>query len=193
MNHSELVDLFKKNKVLLIIMTCSFVVLMGSSYAWYNVSVNSDKEHTIKAGTMELLLQDNKDSVTLLKAIPQTDEEGMQNEAYKFTVTNTGSINSRYSIYLEDIDLTTGSARMKDSVLKYSLHTTSGLIKTGYLSSLENISGKRSLTSGELEPKASTSYSLRIWIAEEATSEIAGEEFMAKLSIEGRQVNQPMD
>ena len=65
MDSGEIIDLFKENKILLGIITLSFVVLLGSSYAWYNVTIASDKKYTIKAGTMELLLQDHKDNVTL--------------------------------------------------------------------------------------------------------------------------------
>ena len=193
MDSGEIIDLFKENKILLGIITLSFVVLLGSSYAWYNVTIASDKKYTIKAGTMELLLQDHKDNVTLVNAVPQKDEIGIKNKAYTFTVTNTGSINSRYSVYLEDIDLTVGTSRMSDHVLKYALNTGDLSVHNGYLSSLENISGKRKLVSGELNPNASVTYSLRIWIAEEATSEISGQEFITKLSIEGRQVNQPVE
>lgn len=82
---------------------------------------------------------------------------------------------------------------MSDHVLKYALNTGDLSVHNGYLSSLENISGKRKLVSGELKPNASVTYSLRIWIAEEATSEISGQEFITKLSIEGRQVNQPVE
>lgn len=193
MNGEEIIDLFKKNKALLIIVAFSFVVLVGSSYAWYTITLSSDKEHTIKAGTMELLLQDHKDNVTLVNAVPQTDEAGMKNASYNFTVTNTGSISSRYSVYLEDTNLTVGTSRMSDSVLKYALNTGDISVNKGYLSSLDNISGKRKLVSGELEPNASVTYNLRIWIAEEATSEISGQEFITKLSIEGKQLNQPVE
>lgn len=176
------------NKLLVLIICLSFVVLMGGSYAWYTINVESNKVHTMRAGTLELKLKGKDENVILEKAVPQTDKEGLNNSPYNFTITNTGSLSSRYNIYLEDIALESGATRLSDSTIKYNL--SDGIEnKTSYLSDLQNISGKRLLISGTLAPNESITYDFRVWLAEEVTSEVESEEFLATIKIEGGQTN----
>ena len=98
----------------------------------------------------------------------------------------------RSNVYLEDISLSSGATRLSDSVIKYNLANDKEN-NTQYLNSLQNISGKRLLITGTLKPEESITYDLRLWLAEEATSEIAGEEFIAKITIEGGQTNRPIE
>ena len=187
MDNEELKKLFKDNSVLIAIIMLSCIVLIGSSYAWYKISIDSSKTTTIVAGNLELSLEE-KNEVTLVNAIPQSDDKGMQNESFNFKVSNTGSVDSKFKIYLDDTPLSSGT-RISDSVIKYSI--TGGTTSTGAKYMNSNYVGKRrEIASGTLKAGESADYQLRIWIAEEATVEISGQNFLAKIGIEGNQFNE---
>ncbi len=67
------------NKILIMIIGLSCVVLMGGSYAWYTINVESNKVHTMKVGTLELELKGKEEQVIINKAVPQKDSEGIKN------------------------------------------------------------------------------------------------------------------
>ncbi|MCI8548305.1 MAG: hypothetical protein HFJ38_05385 [Bacilli bacterium] len=192
MDFENMKKIVSTNKILIMIIGLSCVVLMGGSYAWYTINVESNKVHTMKVGTLELELKGKEEQVIINKAVPQKDSEGIKNTPYHFTVTNTGNLSTKYNVYLEDISLSSGATRLSDSVIKYNLANDKEN-NTQYLNSLQNISGKRLLITGTLKPEESITYDLRLWLAEEATSEIAGEEFIAKITIEGGQTNRPIE
>ena len=187
MNRKEWNDFFKSNKVLILLILLSSVVLVGSSYAWYTLSITSDKTHTLTAGTLSLELGEQDTTINLVNAVPQTDKEGLKNEAYTFTITNNGTLSSNYAVYLDDVDLTTGNSRMSDSVIKYNLVRNDVSLGTTYLNSLTNTNGSRSLVTGNIDPGATITFKLSMWITEEATVDISGQEFIAKIRLEGNQ------
>lgn len=187
MNNEDIKQLFKDNSILIIIIMLACVVLIGSSYAWYKVSIDSSKTTTIVAGNLELSLEE-KNEITLANAIPQSDANGMQSESFNFKVTNTGTVDSKFKIYLDDAPLSSGT-RISDSVLKYSV--TGGSTSTGakYMNS-NYVGSRREVATGTLRAGESAEYQLRVWIAEEATTEVSGQQFLAKVGIEGGQLNE---
>ena len=195
MSNGELKDLFRKNRLLLMIVMLSCVILIGSSYAWYSLDIVSEKTTTVIVGNLELALDENSDTVTLENAVPQSDESGMKNNPYNFTITNTGDLASKYTIYLEDSMINANNVRMSDSAIKFNLSygDDDEVIVSGYLNSLLGTNGKRSLAIGELDAGEKVDYKLRIWIAEEATTEISGQEFLAKITMEATQINSTDD
>ena len=178
---------------LIVIIMLSVIVLVGSSYAWYNVSYKSNDINTITAGNLDLVLQNESGIITLTNTVPQSDSSGLTNSAYSFTVKNNGSISSKYTIYLDDD--TIDGIRMSDSNIKYNLEKNSYSTGAIGLNTLNGVSGKRKLAEGVLQAGETATYKLRVWIAESATTEIAGQQFKAKIRIDGEQtkhiVNEP--
>lgn len=180
----EYKNLLNENKAILILIALSVVTLMGSSYAWYSVTYKSDKTQSITAGSLSLTLDENSSSISLNNAVPLLDEEALESTPYNFTITNNGTLNSRYSIYLDDLDLTTSPTRLSDSLIKYNIQKNqSDDTGTKILSDQQN----RKILEGTISAGESINFALRIWIREEATTEISNQEFRAKLRIEGNQ------
>ena len=186
MNNKEIRDLFRKNRPMLVIIMLSVIVLVGSSYAWYNVSYNSEDTNTVTAGNLDLVLQNESGVITLTNTVPQSDSSGLNSSAYSFTVKNSGSISNKYTVYLDDE--TVSGNRISDSNIRYSLEKNSYSTGAIGLNTLNGVSGKRKLAEGVLQAGETATYKLRVWIAESATTEIEGQQFKAKIRIEGEQI-----
>lgn len=184
MNIEEYKSLLKENRALLILIALAVVTLMGSSYAWYSVSFKSNKEQTLTAGTLSLTLNEKTESITLTNAVPQSDEDGLENTPYNFSLTNNGTLSSSYSIYLDDLSLTASSTRLSDSFIKYNIQEKQIDTGTKILAAQKD----RKIIEGVIDAGETIDFSLRIWVSEEATASISGQEFRAKLRIEGNQV-----
>ncbi len=185
MNNKEIKELFRKNRPMLVIIMLSVIVLVGSSYAWYTVSIESKDTTTVTAGNLDLVLSDESGVINLTNTVPQSDNNGLSNAPYSFTVKNNGSISNKYYVYLDD-DAVSGT-RISDSNIRYSLEKNSYSTGAVGLNTLNGANGKRLLAEGVLQPGEVATYKLRVWVAESATTEIAGQVFKAKIRIEGEQ------
>ena len=185
----------KSKKIKLIIITSCLVLLlvMGATYAWLRLTLNGSKVNVLRAGGLELALNETSEGITLEDVVPVTDAKGLQGKEYTFTLENRGS-DSSYTIYLDDVlDIDQNgendfeeSERMSDSDIKYSLikngkTTTKVLTETG-------TNPNRVLDSGIIKKGTTNTYSLRLWIKEEAeNSSIINKIFAAKLRVEAEQ------
>ncbi len=187
----------KKNyKRIVIGLVVIIAIVLGVSYAWLTVVVYGDKGVSIiAAGSLSLELDESMtEGIKIEKAIPITDEEGKEQVGYTFSLENQGDIDSDYTIYLDDIELSAGQERMKDSHLKYQL------IRDGEEKKLELLSEtgenpNRVLETGEIAAGEKYHYTLKIWIDYDAPNEAMGKVFKGKLRIEATQkiggVNKP--
>ena len=124
-----------------------------------------------------------------------TDIDGLKTDAYTFTLQNNGNVTSNYTIYLDDASIDSADVRFDDSALKYSLKKNEGASTTALLSTLNQIV----LDSGTIEAGTTNTYSLNLWIKDEATNDdvqttkdgqTVGKVFAGKLRIEASQVKE---
>ena len=74
------------------------------------------------AGSLELELDDMMTGgISFTEAVPISNEDGLSQDGYTFTLENKGNVTSDYTIYLDDLDLAEGQNRMSDSFIKYQL------------------------------------------------------------------------
>ena len=176
-----------------------FLLVFGLSYALFTVTLNGTKKVKIKTGKIELQLLDKNNNpiystsnnvetsyeINLDNQVPVSDEEGLESTAFEFKLKNTGNLKANYTIYLDDVALETGESRIDDEYIRYSL------TKNG---SEENPRGlsSRELDKGTIEADNTTNtYTLKIWIAEDATNEAMDKVFNATLRVEGTQYVAP--
>lgn len=168
---------------LVVVMTC--IILFGTSYAWFVVNTNSQKSNELIAGNLNLTFDDTDGGeINLTGQIPVSDEEGLQTSGYTFKVKNEGNIESNYSIFLDDLDLTSGENRLDDRYVKYSLSRDNVLIKTDFLNNLNS----SILDSNMLDVDATSVYTLRLWLDEDLFDrDAANKTLKKKLRIEASQ------
>ena len=190
----------KRKKILKVVgLIGLFLIVFGLSYALFTVTLNGTKKVKIKTGKLELQLLDKNNNpiystsnnsetsyeINLDNQVPVSDEVGLDSTAFEFKLKNTGNIKASYTIYLDDVALESGEERIDDEYIRYSL------TKNGSEENPQGLSS-RELDKGVIdEDNTIYTYTLKIWIAEDATNEAMDKVFNATLRVEGTQYVAP--
>ncbi len=187
-------NFIQKHKMGVFVGVSAVLMLIGLSYAWLQLTLRGTKELTIlTAGSLELELDDTMaGGISFTEAVPVSNEEGMSQDGYTFTLENKGNVTSDYTIYLDDLGLAEGQTRMNDSFIKYQLTKDGSEVDLQLLNAIgEN--PNRVLETGTIEPKAKYTYVLKMWIDQDATNEVMETVFKGQLRIEAMQeVGKPL-
>lgn len=182
-----------KNKVSreskkLFLLAFILISIMVGSYAWLRISVVGKTENVIRAGYLDLVLDDEiSNGILLRNTVPMVDEKGLQTTAYTFVLKNRGTIASSYSIYLSDLPLEETDERMPDQSVKYSLTKNGQEVATDLLSSIRKDSD-RLLDSGTISEKQTNTYTLRVWMDKDADNSVMGTIFYGKIRVSASQM-----
>lgn len=193
----------------LIAIAVALVVIIGGSYAWLTLTLSGSKSNVIKAGTLSMTLDESTtEGITIENAVPTKDSVGEQSTAYTFKVKNNGNIPSVYSLYLNNVPndeapvdtLGNPLTLIDPTLIRYRLDkTVDGTVTNGTIRSLQTLeSSSRKIyvenadkdVDYELASDAEVTYTLRIWIDENATNTVMGQAFAAKVGIEASQIQQ---
>ena len=150
-----------KSKKFILLGAIILVLTLGLSFAWYIWSNTGDNTLRLKGGSLKLSLDEtSSNGIYLTSAIPQFDEQGLNNSAYTFKLINNSSVNVSYKLYLDDQELSSseGSVRLGDNQIKYSLVKNSSDENPLFLSSATN----RVIDEGIINSSTTISYSLKL-------------------------------
>ena len=192
----------KRKKILKVSgLVALFLLVFGLSYALFTVTLNGTKKVKLKTGKLELQLLDannnpiyitdqNSESsyaIELDNQVPVDDETGLGAEGFTFKLKNTGNVKAKYTIYLDDVALESNETRIDDQYVKYAL-TKNGTESTPALLSTTVTNNERELDKGTIDVDNTTNtYTLKIWIDEEATNAAMDKVFSATLRVVGTQ------
>ena len=130
-------------------------LLSGTSYAFYEVLYEGRTENKIEAGSFAIAFENKSNAITLENTYPMSDEEGNSKDPFRFSITNNGSLASRYQLSIEEDSKNT----LSRGYLKYSLkRNDEEITNPSTLSSLIIVEDQT------LEPSITDNYELRIWI-----------------------------
>ena len=176
-------EAIKKNKKIIIIgIAIILILLIGLAFAYLVTTLQGEKEYLVRAGTLDLVLNEGNE-LTLEKVIPIDDSEGQGLNGFSFSLVNNGSIDTDYTIYLDDIPLDEGETRMPDSAIRYSLTRNEEVIGPKNLTTMGSNPNRR-VDFGTISKDETINYTLRIWIDYDATTEEAsGKTFKGKLRV----------
>ncbi len=165
-----------------VIVVAIIASIIAVSYSMFSYSSNNRKKHTMETGTLIVNL-DEGESISLLDRYPISDSLAEKDEdAYTFTVNNTGTETANYRIYIVD-DLeayqedSCTDSKMPWNKLRYSVTKNNTLIKTAALTN-DGV-----LYTTNLASNNSDDYEIRIWIDSTAGNEVAGLHFHSKLVV----------
>ena len=180
-------EAIKKNKKIIIIgIAIILILLIAIAFAYLTTTLNGDKNYIVRAGTLDLVLNEGNE-LTLEKQIPIEDSEGQSLNGFSFSLVNNGSIDTDYTIYLDDIELSEGETRMPDSAIRYNLTKDDETFSPRNLTTMGSNPNRR-VDFGTINPDETINYTLRIWIDYDATTEEAsGKTFKGKLRVEASQ------
>lgn len=203
----------KKQGYVIVIVSIILVLILGITYAWLSISIKGKKDNSLVVGTLNLEL-DESDGISIIGSdvYPQTREEALTktNNMYKFKLTNTGNIKSRYTIYLE-IENENGKNIIPSSNIRYLIakerqtelnkdkdidcsNFNDNLISNAKRETKDGVDYNKvildsSSDGGLLSPNQTNKYVLRLWIDENASSITPGMEFISKIKIVATQTD----
>ncbi len=182
----------KKKKTLMGLLILGLVlVIVGTSYALWQLTLTQTGTNTITTGCFQLNLVDGSNGITLNEAIPITDDEGHNLDSYNFTITNTCNTEASYVINLET--LSNGPKNLKEKYLKTSLISNDEEVFLSTLKprfenldkGIEESSKAFWLFEDTLAGNSSRTFDLRIWLDENtlALDEVMNATYLGKITV----------
>ena len=174
----------KNRKVTVIIISILIVIILvlGLTFAYLRTEL-SGSEEIVKVGTLDLILDETSEGISLDNAIGISDNQGMSLEGSTFELKNNGSKAVDYIIYLDDNTIEETDTRIDDKYLKYNLNKNGEDSGASLLTSIGS-NPNRILDSGTIEGKSTNKYSLNLWITYEVDGNYSGQVFSGKLRVE---------
>ena len=180
----------------IVVLALLIVLVIGSTFAWFTLTKTSEKVNTIKAGSLNMVLNDEaSDGILLINAIPMSYQQGVATTEYTFTLTNNGS-KGDYTLSLKDEATYTNAndeqvtieadKRIADTKIRYIL-LKDGEVAEASKSMLLSEAANRVIDSGTIANGTTITYSLRIWIDSKAENEVMGQIFNARLQLDATQ------
>ena len=164
-------------------------IVIGTTFAIYENTINTNKNHIIKTGVVNFTLTESTNGIVLNNLQELTDYEGMaQEEYYEFTIKNTGDTKTDYEISLVDKPNSsyTGTI-LNEKYIKV------GLLKNNSEEIIVNLKEvNRLIDKVTLDVDKSANYKLRLWldlkdITDEAKEALVGQKIFLALKINGIQ------
>lgn len=180
-------SLRKNNKLLLVMLFALVIVLIALAVSIFSYSRAGTVGNKVTVGKLELTLTEGN-SIALNDTYPMTDDDGKKLTGFTFSLKNTGSTASTYSIYLDDVSVDSGDTRLNDKYIKYSFTKDSVVGDTNSLLTLGN-NGERVLDTGTIAKDTTINYNLKLWVTSDIDADIGGQVWKGKLRIEGEQVH----
>ena len=179
----------KKNKKATVIIISIFIVLILAiliSYAYFRTEL-SGSDQVVKVGTLDLILDETSEGITLENAIGLSDNKGMSLDGSTFELRNNGNKTVEYTIYLDDNTISDTDTRIDDKYLKYNLNKNGEDSVPNALTSIGS-NPNRVLDTGTIDGGVTNKYSLKLWITDEVDGNYSGQVFSGKLRVEVSQV-----
>ena len=155
------------------------ICIIGVSFAWFRLYLSQTENNTIASRTcFNTTLTEDTSKISLTDAFPISDEDGLKQTPFTFTIKN--NCNSYVKLYIT-IDSTyresTDTSYLKDNYMKVNISpegtTTSKSVILGSqtLTDLENNRKGYIIVSTGLKANEEKSYDLRIWMDSAVTTE----------------------
>ena len=179
MNHELNIDNKKKRLKLYYGLLITVLCIIGVSFAWFRLYLSQSEDNTLASRTcFNTTLTEDTSKISLTDAFPITDEDGLKQTPFTFTIKN--NCNSYVKVYIT-IDSTyresTNTSYLKDNYMKVNISpkgTTTGksvILGSQTLIDLEsNKKGYLIINTG-LKANEEKSYDLRIWMDSSVTTE----------------------
>lgn len=165
------------------------LISIGSTFAMFTVSSKSSDYNVVKSGTLNISFDANSSStIGLDGALPMSDSDGLAQTGNTFTIKNTGSLPVNYTVSLQDdTDMITqdkcGDKQLDKRFIKYNIDGTNIKLLNGSINS--------TIISGSLKTGESKTFTLKLWIKEDATNEALGKHYHGKIVVDGTQEGLP--
>ncbi len=181
--------------VVLIILVIAF---LGITYAYWNVTINQENKNVVKSVCLKVSMAKDENEISLPKAMPISDEEGVALEPYTFSIKNTCNDNASFQINLESLSKISGTEeipeenRLAPKYVRFKLNEVTKpedgtmllLSNTDEVTPiLDNTYSSHKLMTGYLSPSETKDFELRLWIDKDADEGAILKTFASKVTI----------
>ena len=136
-------------------------LVVGLSYAYWQLSFNQVDPNKAITNCLEIELVEESPEITIEDAYPITDEEGMRLDPFTFTIKNTCDSFVSYEVALGIADGTTLDSQYVAAVLDYNQIQTLNNYEEVTLNGYQE---GRLLQKGSLSGEDEVTYNLRLWL-----------------------------
>ena len=154
------------------------IVLAGGSYAVISRTLAADKNYVVNVGDLDVVIDNESDSISLGSAYPTTDTDGKKLTPYTFTLTSNAKDNLSYAVKIIDMD---GNNLGRDKI-KFFVEQDGNISGPKLLSELDHI------YRGVISKGQSHNFTLRIWLDIDATIAEVGKVFKGKIEVTATQI-----
>ena len=175
----DIIEKEKKKRTILYGLLVTVLVLIGVTYAYYRITKTQTNSNVIGTRTcLNTTLTEETSEIVLSDAFPISDEDGLKQSPFTFTLTNNCDSYVKVTIALvSEYRTSTNTAYLKDNYVKSNLSTkgtndgSSVILSTLSLGEVDtNTQGYVLKTTG-LKNKEAKSFDLRLWLDSETTNE----------------------
>ena len=165
------------------------LISIGSTFAMFTVSSKSAEYNVVKSGTLNISFDaDSSSTIGLNGALPTSDSDGLAQTGNTFTITNTGSLTAEYTVSLQDDkDMITqdncSDKQLDKGFIKYNIEGTNIKLLSDSIDS--------TIISGSLKAGESKTFTLKLWIKEDATNDALGKHYHGKIVVDANQEGMP--
>ncbi len=196
MKEKQAKDLNKKiNKLGLCVLILSIIIcVFAVSYAIWTKVYEGKKVNSIETATLILTLDESLDNaISLVNAVPVSDDKGLTFDAYTFKLKNSGTVGANYRLMIvNDTDTYQKDGCINNKLdwsnIRYSFQKNNEASIKGTLADTAGI-----LDLGEIAKGEVNSYSLKLWIKSSATNEIMNQHFHGVIKVEAIQEDQKLE
>ena len=191
----------KKYVITLVLISLLLVgsIFLGTSYSLWQRTNVQEGINEIRVGCFNVTFTnlasyggEEAGDINLLNTFPLREEAGAALTPYMFSIKNECDIASDYTINLETLNTSTFNTdylSVKFNDVNNVTNNTSTLYKdltAGTITLTSEANSAKILTTGHLNPNETATYSLRVWINQEATtttSNVMGETWNGKVVV----------
>ena len=164
------------------------VVVIGTTYAIYVVNLQGKEKNEVSTGTLSVDFKGKNNAISLTNTYPMSDEEGLRQEGFQFSIVNSGTLDANYRITLEEATTST----FPKEYLKYVFYEEGTTPSTpALLSTLP--SGLVLKENSTIQAGEEQSFVLKLWIAESAGNDVQGKTFQGKIVVESVQTTEGLE
>src|SRR5574344_2072350 len=161
----------KKNKLLIAIVVILLVltVTIGVSYAYWKLSFVQTTANSLATDCFSITFTEDTSNIALTNAYPLLDADGEKLTPYTFTIKNNCTSYASYQVNLEVLNTST----LAGSYLKMELDSNTPKLLTSnstVTKTLSDATTSYNIANGYLDPSASKTYNLRIWMKDSTTA-----------------------
>jgi len=192
----------RETKLIVYVVICMTILVIGTSYALFLQVDNNSNNQVVEAGSLSVTYSggnsisvDDTNQTNCL--MPQNDTKGSGSGgcSFRMSITNKGTLPMEYNLLIYDNASGTpkGATLVDHSLIRHSLkkqYTVAGKSETvtsaASIESLDSYNAnKKILEKAIIESGETITFSLNVWIDENASSEIIGQYVNLKLDVSG--------